>query len=78
IDRSANHLNSDYADIQKFEVVADGKVIYSSDSKYPKGIKYDTSAFLVDVEIPKDTQTIELKSYSGKHTWADELVLGGA
>ena len=46
--------------------------------KYPKGIKYDTSAFLVDVEIPKDTQTIELKSYSGKHTWADELVLGGA
>lgn len=50
IDRSAN---SDYADIQNWSC-CDGKAIYSSDLKYPKGIKYDTS-YLVDVEIPKDT-----------------------
>ncbi|AIG43443.1 TPA: NPCBM/NEW2 domain-containing protein [Streptococcus suis] len=76
IDRTAVSTDNRYSKISKFEVLVDGAVIYTSIENYPEGIKYDTSAIWLELDIPSDAQTIEFKSYSGEHTWGDEVVLG--
>lgn len=76
IDRTAVPTDNRYSQISKFEVIVDGNVIYTSIENYPDGIKYDTPAIFLELEISSDARTIEFKSYSGEHTWGDEVVLG--
>ncbi len=78
IDHNANAFDPDYANVSKVEVVVDGNILYSSLARYPNGIAYDTEAILLDLKIPKNAKTLELKSYAGEHTWGDEIVFAGA
>ncbi|HFI0645469.1 TPA: NPCBM/NEW2 domain-containing protein [Streptococcus suis] len=66
IDRTAIPTDNKYSKISKFEVFVDGVVIYTSIytsiENYPEGIKYDTSAIWLELDILSDAQTIEFKS----------------
>lgn len=67
-----------YGEVEKVEIEADEKVIYTTLDEYPEGITTNTPAIKVDVKIPENTKRISLKAYSGKQTWADEIVYAGA
>lgn len=75
IDRSANATDPKYGLIEKFEIVVDNQILYTTITEYPEGLSFNMPAIKVDLDIPKDAKLLQLKSYAGKQTWADEAVL---
>lgn len=78
IDRTGTPLDSNYAHVDKIEVVVDEEVIYSSEKDYPDGISYETEGIYLDLDISENASTFQLKSYAGEYTWADEVVYADA
>lgn len=78
IDRTGTPLDSNYAHVDKIEVIVDEEVIYSSEEDYPDGISYETEGIYLDLDIPENATTFQLKSYAGEYTWADEVVYADA
>lgn len=78
VDRSANATDPRYGHVEKFEVVVDGKVLYSTITNYPDGVGFETAGIKVDLEIPQNAKLFELKSYAGEETWGDEAVFADA
>lgn len=78
IDRTGTPLDSNHAHVDKIEVVVDEEVIYSSEEDYPDGISYETEGIYLDLDIPENASTFQLKSYAGEYTWADEVVYADA
>lgn len=78
IDRTGTPLDSNYAHVDKIEVIVDEEVIYSSEKDYPDGISYETEGIYLDLDISENASTFQLKSYAGEYTWADEVVYADA
>ena len=78
IDRTGIPLDSNYAHVDKIEVIVDEEVIYSSEKDYPDGISYETEGIYLDLDISENASTFQLKSYAGEYTWADEVVYADA
>lgn len=78
VDQSANPVDPRYAHIEKFEIVVDGEILYSTIEEYPDGVGYEIAAIKVDLEIPEGAKLFELKSYAGEETWGDEAVFANA
>ena len=77
IDQSANHAEN-HALIEKFEIVVDDQILYTSLDDYPSGISYTTPAVRMNLTIPEGSEKFELKAYAGDHTWGDEVVYADA
>lgn len=78
LDRTSNNQDEQHAFVEKIEVVVDGTILYTTLEDHPEGIQYDTPAIKVDLEIPDNARTFELKSYAGEKTWGDEVVYADA
>lgn len=78
IDRTGTPLDSNYAHVDKIEVIVDEEVIYTSEKDYPDGISYETEGIYLDLDISENASTFQLKSYAGEYTWADEVVYADA
>lgn len=78
VDRVANATDPMYGHIEKFEIVVDKQILYTTITDYPEGIAYSTAAIKVDLEIPEGAKSLELKSYAGEQTWGDEAVFADA
>lgn len=76
IDRSATSgaTNPQYGKVEKIEVVVDDVVKFTT----TEPVTYHTKAITIDFEIPEGASKLELKSYAGEHTWADEVVFADA
>ena len=78
IDQSANSKRSDHAFVEKVEIEIDGNIVYSSLEKHAQGLRIDTQADFITVNVPENAKTLTLKSYAGEHTWGDEVVFADA